>query len=275
MRRHRRHESSEGRNRTDTERGWYVERDVQGGLAAFQGRQVVTVSGSSWAFGHGSRIPEVLKGFVVSGEGTTAAAATCLRHLVELGATPVPDLLGTSGAGGSAGRITLRAAKDVGFASAWLAAGTAVTGELTWAGPVEDGPVDETTVQAMCGLMHVHGRRYGSPRPLGLPYASVTAGVLAAQGLLASLLAVARGQATRGRLSGRVATSVTQAGLLAVSQYLAAATAGDAWEPPRTPNGQAPPFRSADGYWFELEALDPEVWRSFWTRLKLEGPAVG
>ncbi|MFD5700784.1 CoA transferase, partial [Streptomyces lasiicapitis] len=79
---------------------------------------------------------------------------------------------------------------------------------------------DEPTVQAATGIMAVHGRRDGAPRGLGADYAATAAGVLAVQGLLAQLLAQARGG--EARAAGRVGSPAAPAGVLAVSHYLAA-----------------------------------------------------
>ncbi|XVV00086.1 CoA transferase [Actinosynnema sp. CA-248983] len=132
-----------------------------------------------------------------------------------------------------------------------------------WAGPVDLPLSGELDVQAACGLMHVHGRRFGRPTPLGLDYASITAAELADVGAAAVALARARGLALR-----TATTSVAQAALLAVSQYLAAATAVERFEP------GGPPFVSGDGVAFELEALDAEVWRRFWAAVGAPVPAI-
>ncbi|MCC9305929.1 CoA transferase [Kitasatospora sp. RB6PN24] len=145
----------------------------------------------------------------------------------------------------------------------------AVTCALDWAGPVAMPLASEADVQAACGLAAVHGRRYGAARPLGIEYASAAAGVLAVQGLLAARLAVLRGGQAR-----RVRTSVAGAALLAVGQYLAAATADDPPEPTRADDGP-PPFTSADGVRFEIEALDPGQWLAFWSGLGVARPVVG
>ncbi|WP_435837197.1 CoA transferase, partial [Streptomyces achromogenes] len=91
-------------------------------------------------------------------------------------------LLGAQDAGRSEHHVGLGGA---GFAG--------MTAHLTWG----DRVVDETTVQAATGIMAVHGRRDGSPRGLAADYASTAAGVLAVQGLLAGLLAQARGGRVR------------------------------------------------------------------------------
>ncbi|MGW4378991.1 CoA transferase [Kitasatospora sp. NPDC004531] len=139
---------------------------------------------------------------------------------------------------------------------------------LTWAGPVALPLRSEAGVQAACGVMHVHGRRYGGPRLLGVDFASVAAGVLAAGGALAALRARELGAPYR-----EVEVSVAQAALLGLSQYLAAATAEEPCAEPVGVGG--PPFRSADGVWFELEALAPDGWLRFWTELGVERRVVG
>ncbi|MFE0601983.1 CoA transferase [Streptomyces sp. NPDC058892] len=151
------------------------------------------------------------------------------------------------------------------------AAGTTLTGggfapahaTATWADPVS-GLADEATVQAATGMMAVHGRRDGTPRGLAVDYAATATAVLTVQGLLADLV----GQA-RGGPAAQVATSADRAGLLAVSQYLAAAGADEGEAADIAPGG--PPFTSADGILFELETLDPGAWAAFWKAL--EAPA--
>jgi crotonobetainyl-CoA:carnitine CoA-transferase CaiB-like acyl-CoA transferase len=103
--------------------------------------------------------------------------------------------------------------------------------------------------------------------PLGIDYASTMAGVLAAQGVLAALVGRLRGMDLR-----RVATSVAQAALLSVAQYLAAATADDGWTEPLRPGG--PPFTSRDGVRFEIEVLEAAGWGSFWALLDADQTAV-
>lgn len=140
----------------------------------------------------------------------------------------------------------------------------AVWCDIDWPGPVEMALRDESAVQAACGIMHVHGRASGSPRRLGVDYASAVAGVLAAHGMLAAELARARGARVES-----VRTSVAQAALLAVGQHLAVATTDDDWGE-RWACGPRPPFRSQDGIRFELETLNPEGWQRFWNHLGAE-----
>ncbi|WP_053738973.1 CoA transferase [Nocardia sp. NRRL S-836] len=134
------------------------------------------------------------------------------------------------------------------------------------AGPVDLPLTGEQDVQAACGIMHVHGRRFGRPTPLGFDYASIIAAELAGLGAQALELAQARGIPLHA-----VSTSLAQGALLAVAQYLAAATADDPDEP-QSPGG--PPFRSADRVAFEIEALDPAVWQRFWAALGADDRAV-
>lgn len=135
-----------------------------------------------------------------------------------------------------------------------------------WAGPIDLPLVDEATVQAACGIMHVHGRATGRPTPLAVEFAGTVAGVLGAQGVLAALLATARGLPITS-----VRTSVGQAALLALSQYLAAASCQTPDDPPP---GTPPPFTSADGTRFEIETLDAETWQRFWQRVGVDEVAL-
>jgi crotonobetainyl-CoA:carnitine CoA-transferase CaiB-like acyl-CoA transferase len=136
--------------------------------------------------------------------------------------------------------------------------------DIDWPGPVEMALRDESAVQAACGIMHVHGRATGGLRRLGVDYASAVAGVLAVHGMLAGELARVRG----ARIEA-VRTSVAQAALLAVGQYLAVATTDDDWDE-RWGCGPRPPFRSQDGIRFELETLKAEGWQRFWSHLGAE-----
>ncbi|MEU5849131.1 CoA transferase [Saccharopolyspora shandongensis] len=143
-----------------------------------------------------------------------------------------------------------------------------VVSEVEWAGPVGIPLADEPAVQAACGIMHVHGRAAGRPQRLGIDYASTLAGVLAAQGVLAASIARARG----AHLTS-VRTSVAEAALLAVGQYLAVATTDDDWAERWEPGGR-PPFTTRDGVRFELETLYPEGWQRFWQELGAERAPV-
>ncbi|MEJ8633273.1 CoA transferase [Streptomyces sp. MS2.AVA.5] len=174
------------------------------------------------------------------------------EHLRLLGAQAADTAPGT----GPAGRAVL-SGED--FAP--------VQARTTWASP-GTGINDEATVQAATGIMTVHGRRDGDPRGLGVDYASVATGVLTVQGLLAGLLAQARG----GDAPADVTTSAQRAGLLAVSQYLAASGADEGEAAELAPGG--PPFVSSEGLLFELETLDPGAWAAFWRALGAPPEAI-
>ncbi|MGP3924286.1 CoA transferase [Streptomyces sp. 8N616] len=157
--------------------------------------------------------------------------------------------------------VAARALDLAGADGAGAASAGPIGYEIGWAGPVDLPLSDERAVQAACGIMHVHGRAAGRPAPLAVDYASTVAGVLAAQGVLAALIARSRGLEVTG-----VRTSVGQAALLALTQYLAAATAADDdWQEEH--GSGSPAFASADGVRFEFETLDPEPWREFWQQL--------
>ncbi len=138
---------------------------------------------------------------------------------------------------------------------------------VRWAAGPESGIVDEATVQAATGMMAVHGRRDGEPRGLAVDYAASATAILSVQGMLAGLVAQARG----GQPS-RVDTTADRAGLLAVSQYLAAAGADEGEAAELAPGG--PPFTTADGTVFELETLDPGAWAAFWRALEAPAEAI-
>ncbi|TDD79081.1 CoA transferase [Actinomadura darangshiensis] len=139
---------------------------------------------------------------------------------------------------------------------------------ICWSGPVRVPMAGERDVQAACGIMHVHGRATGAPRVLRVDFASVCAGVLAAQAIVAGLLAV-----VRGGTAVRAATSVAQAAALALTQYVAVATSDPAGCAPGT-GERTPPFRSADGVRFEIETFAAENWLAFWTALGAGRPAI-
>ncbi|MFF9146000.1 CoA transferase [Streptomyces sp. NPDC014861] len=179
--------------------------------------------------------------------GPEALTRVVSDHLRRLGATVRDDGPGDIVLGGA------------GFAPA-----TARTG---W-GAAGSGIEDEVTAQAVTGVMAVHGRRHGTPRGLGVDYLATATGVLTVQGLLAGLVGQARG----GPPAGVRTTMADRAGLLAVSQYLAAAGADEPEAVEPAPGG--PPFTSADGVLFELETLDPGAWADFWRPLEAPADAV-
>ncbi len=149
----------------------------------------------------------------------------------------------------------------------------AVDVSVSWTGSAAfppDRQWSEPTIQAVCGLMAVHGWDHGRPRRLGLEVASVAAGVLAGSATLAARIGARRDRPVRS-----VETSVLGAGLWLVAHHLAAATSeGELLPSPPGPE-PGPPFRSADGRWFEIEVFDPEAWKSFWVALGAGDAALG
>ncbi|WP_329097137.1 CoA transferase [Streptomyces sp. NBC_01439] len=189
--------------------------------------------------------------------GPPQIASVIADHLRQLGARtdrPAPGDASSGAATGTAGTTLTGGGFDPVCASA------------TWADPLS-GLADEATVQAATGIMAVHGRRDGTPRGLAVDYAATATGVLAVQGLLAALVGQARGGAARA-----VTTSADRAGLLAVSQYLAAAGADEGEAVELAAGG--PPFTSADGILFELETLDAGAWAAFWKALEAPAEAL-
>jgi len=190
----------------------------------------------------------------VSLTGPALAVQTCARRLSAFGASDRQFV----GGGPDARELSMRLGRGGGEE---LRAGVSWHGTSTL---TRGRAASEATVQAMCGLMEVHGRDAGQPRRLGLEVASVASGVLAAQAVLAALVA-----RSRGRPVSAVDTSVLEAGLVLASHYVAEATCPDPddWTPPEGGPDPGPPFRSVDGCWFEIETLDPGAWRRFWSSL--------
>ncbi|MEW2439662.1 CoA transferase [Streptomyces caniferus] len=195
-----------------------------------------------------------LEGVRLEVSGPPALTSPALGHLRALGAT-VPE---TPPAHGGPAR----------FAAAGKGPGE-VTAHTAWTDVLPaTAAVDESTVQAATGMMHVHGRRDGRPRGLAVDYAATCASVLTVQGLLAAMLGRARG----GVRSTHVTTGADRAALLALSQYIAAANAPEAETVAPAPGG--PPFTARCGTRFELEALDPVPWARFWRELGAPEAAI-
>ncbi|MFD9359834.1 CoA transferase [Streptomyces sp. NPDC060031] len=199
-----------------------------------------------------------LDGLRVAASGPPALTGLVTGHLALLGAGPAPARPQAPPDTHTA-RITLTGS-GVGLGHQ--------EARLSWSADPASGITDEATAQAATGIMAVHGRRDGEPRGLAADYAATAAAVLATQGLLAGLLGQARG----GAAASRVETSADRAGLLAVSQYLAASGADEGEAADIAPGG--PPFTSADGTLFELETLDPGAWAAFWRALDAPADAI-
>lgn len=192
---------------------------------------------------------------------TAGAARTSLRRT----STVVLDHLRLLGATVREGRTPVGGHGDDEWRLELLGGGVAVECVVTGWGDLDKGPFDESLAQAACGVMAVHGRATGGPRRLGVDYASVFAGVLAVQSILACALGQLRGVPVR-----RVKLDVARAAAFALLQYVAHATADeepDIIRAEEMTEHDRPPFSSSDGVWFELEALDMGPWRDFWALL--------
>lgn len=186
----------------------------------------------------------------VSIDGPTLAVDTCARRLRGYGYSTLDAGDGVTGIERS---VRLSGGADA----------QSLHVDISWLGAAEFArscPADEITVQAMSGLMQVHGRDARRPRRLGLDVASVAAGVIAAQAVLAGAVGRSRGWAVQA-----VETSVLDAAFVLTSHYIAAATCPDRaqWPPPRPASDPGPPFQSADGRSFEIETMDPDAFRRF------------
>ena len=131
---------------------------------------------------------------------------------------------------------------------------------------VDDLP--EAVLQAVTGLMWLHGRDRGVPERLGLDVASAATGLLAGQGLLAGLVARRRGLPV-----SKVEVSGLSGALQFLLHHLAIATGSGTF--PFPPGGvPGSPFATADGAYVEIEVLSGDSWIAFWRRLGLTDAGV-
>ncbi|HEV7990871.1 MAG TPA: CoA transferase [Gemmatimonadaceae bacterium] len=205
-----------------------------------------------------------LDGAVVAVERESGVAArTCRRHLAFLGAAVSSPDLAEPDESNTIGEFTFRGERE----------DTQLACTIRWEPDdhVSSAPLrSEALIQAACGLMEVHGREARRPRRIGLDIASVAAGVVATQAVLAA--AIAR---LRGCVIGRVDVTVLESALLFLSHHVAIATSGDdflarsaQYALDRFPDASpGPPWLTADGYAVELEALSSDSWADFWSRL--------
>jgi len=214
--------------------------------------------------------PRVLAGFAATVHGQPALPLqVCAAHLALLGAE---TRCAGDGNGEAAGREplvvgNLAVHRRRGGKGAAPAIGTDCL--VRWLGSSAGrSPAfgSEAIVQALSGLMGLHGRDRRAPRRIGLEIASVATGVVATQAVLAALIAQSRGLTVQG-----IETSVLQAALLFLRHHLAIATCGGRFPLRLAEDEPGPPFPTADGHWIELEALSPDAWIGFWQRLGLDG----
>ncbi|MEX0447524.1 CoA transferase [Xenorhabdus sp. SGI246] len=145
---------------------------------------------------------------------------------------------------------------------------------LTVTSPVINGQVcDEVALQALTGLVAVHSRSLDRIAPLGVEYISVISASLVLQQLLAGLIAQHRGSRIQ-----KATFDFVQAGVLAIGQYLAGATAetgAEVFSCGEANTSLRPPFMSLDGVLFELESLSPQLWQKFWIQLGANIQQIG
>lgn len=127
-------------------------------------------------------------------------------------------------------------------------------------GPYADRPGFDLIAQAMSGVMSVTGEEGGEPTKCGLPISDLSAGMYAAAGVLAALLA--RERTGRGQY---LETSLFEAAL-----GLSVWESTEYWATGRTPralgsahrlNAPYQAFRTGDGH-IVLAALTPGQWRN-------------
>ncbi|MEV6120553.1 CoA transferase [Streptomyces sp. NPDC052077] len=183
--------------------------------------------------------------------GVRALGGTAKSHLAELGFPPVSAENGLWRVGSvrsRLGSVTVRSADTPGA-------------DVT----------TEELAQAVCAVMSLYGLREGNgPRRVGVDYTSVLRAVSVGQGLLAALLARARGHALDA-----VTVDPVCAVLLPHGHYLAVAEAAPDVFRPRAGQGRPPPFRTLDGQWVEIETLRADAWGSWWRHLGIDGVTIG
>jgi crotonobetainyl-CoA:carnitine CoA-transferase CaiB-like acyl-CoA transferase len=219
------------------------------------------------------RPPPILENWTVStGDDIPLPARICAEHLVLLGAkwktsTHKEEIRSKSL---SAGKLSIRP-KMASRKEHFVKQETHCT--IEW--PNLNNPElqalggNEAIIQAISGLMQVHGRDHYMPRRLGLEVASVAAGIIATQGVLASLIAQNRGIQIQ-----EVETTVLQAALLFLRHHLAIATCQDKLPFPIASVDAGPPFCTSDGNWVECEILSFESWNGFWKTLGVNSDVI-
>lgn len=214
-------------------------------------------------------LPRLLDGFELTTESNAGMPTKiCAEHLSLLGvgwkAEPIDKERDGTGAV-SVGKLVLRRKREIAGGSTPASEIECIVG---WQRPDRhkvDIASGEAIIQAVSGLMGVHGRDCLVPRRIGLEVASVASGLIMTQGLLAALIANSRGHKIR-----QVKTSVLQAALLFLHHHLAIATCDGEFPFRPLETGSGPPFLTADGHHVELEVLTGDAWFEFWKRLGVE-----
>lgn len=214
-------------------------------------------------------LADVLAGCAATGQANGAASAIAHRHLRYFGASRM-DIEDPVASGGDGAIGLLPGLGQPGWQRPERQTAAAATASVSWTDPALNLDLDEPLLQGRSGLMEAHGRNAGIPRRLGIDLVSLASGVLTVQAIFATLLSQRRGGSVR-----RAETSAMGAGLLFMSQYVAAGTCCDLPRDNEPASEPGPPFATADGHWFELEALDGDIWKRFWDSMDVHGPLVG
>jgi crotonobetainyl-CoA:carnitine CoA-transferase CaiB-like acyl-CoA transferase len=214
-------------------------------------------------------LPRLLDGFELTTQSDAGLPIKiCAEHLSLLGAgwksEPIDKESGGTGAV-SVGQLALRRKRDIAGDSAPTDELECLVGWQRHDRQKAEIAGGEAIIQAVSGLMGVHGRDSLVPRRIGLEVASVASGLVITQGLLAALIANSRGHRIR-----QVKTSALQAALLFLYHHLAIATCDGEFPFRPLETGQGPPFLTADGHQVELEILNGDAWFEFWERLGVE-----
>jgi formyl-CoA transferase len=134
-------------------------------------------------------------------------------------------------------------------------------------GPYADRPGFDLIAQGMSGVMSVTGEPDGTPVKCGVPIADLSAGLIAANGVLAAL--IAREKTGRGQ---RVETSLFESALAMsaweATEYWATGAAPRAMGSAHRLSAPYQAFRTSDGY-ITLAALTTLQWQQLCTTLGL------
>jgi len=203
--------------------------------------------------------PKPLAGFVVECIGGALPVRLAAERLAQLGARITSRVTALDGA--CCGLLT---ARHPDFA-------IPVECEIAWGTWDGQPATSDVLIQAVTGVMQVHGRREGRVRRLGIPLPSIVCSVLAVQATLAGIFARMRGDDRP--FTAR--TSIVEGACSAMGHYMAAAASEEGVQFTRQQAVSPPPFTSADGIRYEMEFLDPEAWKRFWSALGADARAVG
>jgi formyl-CoA transferase len=138
-------------------------------------------------------------------------------------------------------------------------------------GPYADRPGFDLIAQGMSGILSVTGEPGGTPVKCGVPIADISAGMFAANGVLAAL--IARGKTGRGQ---HIDTSLFESALAMcvweTTEYWATGEAPRAMGSAHRLSAPYQAFRTSDGF-ITLAALTQTQWRNLCTAIQREALA--